>query len=52
MGREFKNIDVARETKLNRSTVTAFYNEDAKRDMAAINQLCITFYCSVGDLLE
>ena len=54
MGRDKKKIaDVARETGLNRSTITALYNEDAKRiDMDAINQLCIMFKCNVCDLLE
>ena len=54
MGRDKKKIaDVARETGLNRSTITALYNEDAKRiDMEAINQLCIMFKCNVCDLLE
>jgi len=54
MGREkMKIADVARETGLNRSTISSLYNEEAKRiDMDAINQLCILFKCSVSDLLE
>ncbi len=54
MGRDKKKIaDVARETGLNRSTISSLYKEDAKRiDMEAINQLCILFKCNVSDLLE
>jgi putative transcriptional regulator len=50
---KFKISDVARETKLNRSTVTALYNETAKRvDLEAIDRLCKLFSCSTNDLFE
>jgi putative transcriptional regulator len=54
MGREKLRIsDVASRTGLNRSTVTALYNETATRvDLSAIESLCEVFQCSVGDLLE
>lgn len=54
MGRDKLNIsDVARATGLNRSTITALYRETATRiELPAIEQLCVLFSCSVGDLLE
>ena len=54
MGREKLRIsDVANRTGLNRSTVTALYNETATRvDLSAIESLCKVFHCTVGDLLE
>lgn len=51
--RKMKIIDVARETGLNRNTVTLLYKEEAKRiDLDAIDKLCNLFQCEVGDLLE
>ena len=45
--------DVAKRTGLNRSTVTALYNETATRvDLPAIERLCTLFHCQVGELLE
>ena len=54
MGRDkLKIADVARRAELNRSTVTALYNETASRvDLDAVNQLCKLFNCTVGELLE
>ncbi|MEQ3697737.1 MAG: helix-turn-helix transcriptional regulator [Pseudomonadales bacterium] len=54
MGERKLNIaDVARETGLNRSTVTALYNETALRvELDVIEKLCKLFDCDVGDLLE
>lgn len=54
MGREKLRIaDVARLTGLNRSTVTALYNETATRvDLDAIDKLCVLFRCSMADLFE
>ena len=50
---KLKIADVSRETGLNRSTVTALYNETAKRvDIEAVDQLCRLFDCGIGDLLE
>ena len=45
--------DVARNTGLSRATVTLLYKETAQKvDLDAIEQICILFSCSVGDLLE
>jgi putative transcriptional regulator len=54
MGRDKLRIaDVARETGLNRSTITALYRETATRvDLTAIEQLCRLFRCQVGELFE
>ncbi|WP_456298077.1 helix-turn-helix domain-containing protein [Aliidiomarina halalkaliphila] len=51
--RKLKIMDVARETGLNRNTITLLYKETAQRiDFAALETLCIYFGCEVGDLLE
>ena len=51
--RKMKIMDVARETGLNRNTVTLLYKETAKKvDLDAIDKLCELFDCEVGDLLE
>ncbi|WP_438863288.1 helix-turn-helix domain-containing protein [Neptunicella sp.] len=48
-----KIMDVARETGLNRNTVTLLYKETAHRiDLDAIDKLCELFDCEVGDLLK
>lgn len=48
-----KIADVARETWLNRNTVTLMYKETAQRvDLEAIDLLCDLFEFEVGDLLE
>jgi len=54
MGRDKLCIaDVARETGLNRSTITALYRETATRiDLPAIEKLCRLFRCQVGELFE
>ena len=54
MGRDKLRIaDVSRRTGLNRSTITAFYNETTTRvDLPAIEQLCQLFICQIGDLFE
>jgi len=50
---KLKIIDVARETGLNRNTVTLLYKETATRiDLEAIDKLCDFFDCEVGDLFE
>jgi putative transcriptional regulator len=50
---KMKIADVARETGLNRNTVTLLYNETAQRvDLDAIDKLCDLFGCKVEDLLE
>lgn len=51
--RKMKIMDVARETGLNRNTVTLLYKETAQRiELDAIEKLCELFECEVGDLLE
>jgi putative transcriptional regulator len=51
--RKMKIMDVARETGLNRNTVTLLYKETAQRvDMEAIDKLCDLFDCQVQDLFE
>ena len=54
MGERKMNIaDVARETGLNRNTVTLLYKETATRvDLESIEKLCRLFDCDVGDLFE
>jgi putative transcriptional regulator len=54
MGERKMNImDVARETGLNRNTVTLLYKETAKKvDLAAMEKLCDVFDCEVGELFE
>ncbi len=51
--RKLKIADVARETGLNRSTLSALYYETTQRiDLAAVETLCRFFSCDVGDLLR
>ena len=54
MGENKVNIaDVAKETGLNRSTITALYKETATRvDIEAIDSICKYFKCGVSDLFE
>lgn len=54
MGEHKMNIaDVARETALNRNTITLLYRETASRvELETIDKLCNLFNCKVGDLLE
>lgn len=54
MGEHKMNIaDVARETGLNRNTITLLYRETASRiELETIDKLCELFNCKVGDLLE
>jgi len=50
---KMKIVDVARETGLNRNTVTLLYKETAQRiDLDALNKLCELFGCEVSDILE
>lgn len=50
---KLKVADVARATGLNRSTITALYDEKATRiDLETIEKLCNHFNCQIGDLLE
>lgn len=54
MGEHKLNIaDVARETGLNRNTVTLLYKETATRvDLDAVGKLCKLFECGVAEILE
>lgn len=50
---KMKIVDVARATKLNRSTITSLYNESAERvDLDSIDKLCKLFECELSDLFE
>jgi putative transcriptional regulator len=45
--------DVARETGFSRATVTLLYKDTVQKvDLEAIEQICVLFDCTVGDLLE
>lgn len=51
--KKLKISDVARETGLNRNTVTLLYKETAQKiDLEAIDKLCALFDCELSDLLE
>jgi len=51
--RKMKIADVARETGLNRNTVTLLYKETATRvELDTIEKLCVLFGCEVGELFE
>lgn len=51
--RKMKIMDVARETGLNRNTITLLYKETAKKvDLDTIDKLCDLFDCEVGVLFE
>ena len=51
--RKLKISDVARDTGLNRGTITRLYHETAERvDLEAIEKLCIYLGCEVKDLIE
>lgn len=50
---KMKIADVARETGLNRNTISLLYKENAQRiDLDALDTLCRLFECNVEDLLE
>jgi putative transcriptional regulator len=50
---KMKVIDVARETGLNRNTITLLYKETAQRvEFEAMDKLCDLFNCEVNDLFE
>ena len=51
--KKLKIADVARETGLNRNTVTLLYKETAQKvDLDAIDKLCELFDCEVAELFE
>lgn len=51
--KKLKIVDVARETGINRGTVTRLYHETASRvELETIEALCRYLGCDVGDLFE
>ncbi len=51
--KKLKIADLARETGLNRNTVTLLYKETATRvELDTIEKLCEYFDCKVEDLFE
>jgi len=54
MGAQKMNIsDVARQSGLNRSTISLLYHEKATRvDLDVLEKLCKIFNCGVGEMLE
>ncbi len=51
--RRLKIADVARDTGINRGTLTRIYHETAERiDIGVLDQLCEYLNCRVEDLLE
>ncbi|MAG65300.1 MAG: Cro/Cl family transcriptional regulator [Pseudomonadales bacterium] len=51
--RKLKLIDVARDTGINRGTITRLYHETATRvDLDVIETLCRYLDCEVGELFE
>lgn len=51
--RKLKLVDVARDTGVNRGTITRLYHETATRvDLEVIEALCRYLECEVEDLFE
>ncbi len=51
--RKLKITDLARETAINRGTITRLYHETASRiELDVIDTLCQYFECDIGDLFE
>lgn len=51
--RRLKIADVARDTRLNRGTLTRMYHETAERlDVDALDRLCNYLDCRLDELLE
>ena len=51
--RKLKIADVARETDINRGTLTRLYYEKAERvDLDVLEKLCRFLECEIGDLME
>nr|WP_274521602.1 helix-turn-helix transcriptional regulator [Ectothiorhodospira variabilis] len=51
--RKLKISDVARDTGINRGTITRLYQETATRvDLEVVDALCRYFECEVGELFE
>ena len=54
MGERKLNVtELARETKLPRSTIDGLYKDEAQRvDLHAVDKLCEYFGCEISDLFE
>ena len=51
--KKLKVIDVARDTGINRGTITRLYQETAERvDLEVVDRLCKYFGCGIADLFE
>ncbi|MGM0982154.1 MAG: helix-turn-helix domain-containing protein [Pseudomonadota bacterium] len=51
--RKLKITDLARDTGINRGTITRLYHETASRvELEVIDDLCRYFGCQVGELFE
>jgi putative transcriptional regulator len=51
--KKLKIVDVARETGVNRGTITRLYHETASRvELEVIEALCRYLNCGVGELFE
>lgn len=51
--RKLKISDVARETGINRGTITRLYQETAVRvEFEVLEKICIFLGCDIGQLLE
>ncbi|GHD40761.1 hypothetical protein GCM10008110_02000 [Marinobacter persicus] len=51
--KKLKIVDVARETGVNRGTITRLYHETASRvELETIDALCRYLDCEVGELFE
>lgn len=51
--RKLKISDVARDTGINRGTITRLYHETAERvELDVIEKLCLYLECKIEDLLE
>lgn len=51
--RRLKISDVARDTGLNRGTLTRLYHESAERiELEVLDKLCVYLNCPLSDLLE
>lgn len=51
--KKLKIADVARDTGINRGTITRLYHETAERvELEAMSKLCEYFECELGDLFE
>lgn len=51
--RKLKAAELARQAKINRSTVSALLTQRATRvDLDALERICIVLGCGIGDLLQ